>query len=160
MNFATPINLSDDRYLAALKRIRAHIAAGSSFTSDDDDTIGNKHTECSWGLCSDRKEDWPDSEDHLWPDQFVKQGRVAPLYRKKHQLCPFDRRMTASPGTVSSIDMMQGCFYTCRIFRPKKDPRMTREQALALYDQAIERIQTNLVVQKATAGNVTAEDEG
>lgn len=149
------INLTDDRYLAALRRIRANIAARSPFTSDDDDTIGNKHTECSWGLCSHRKEDWPCMEDHLWPNQFREQGRVAPLYRKKHQLCPFDRRMTA--GTVDDLAMSQGCIYTCRIFRPKKDPKMTRELALELYDQAIERILKYKHVSEASDGNVTPE---
>jgi hypothetical protein len=35
-------------------------------------------------------------------------------------------------------DGMNGCFYTCRVFKPKKDdPKMTRELALELYDRRI-----------------------
>lgn len=141
------LKMSDNRYLEALKRIRKSIADGCPLMFCNSDTIGDKHNECSWGLCSDDPQHWPDPEDHLWPDQFVKNGRVAPKYLKVHQPCPMDRRMQAG-----NLDI-NGCFWTCRIFRSKKNPKPTREQALALYDEAILRIQTNVAVPVAVGGN-------
>lgn len=134
------MNISDDRYLAALKRIRASIESGIPCEPDNSDVIGNKHNHCNWGLCSGRKEDWPNPEDHVWPDQFIKDGRVAPLQRQNHQVCPMDTRMQEIQGDPD-INWGNGCFWACRIFkRRKRETFPTRDEAIALYDQAIERI--------------------
>lgn len=118
--------LSGPRYLAALKRMRDLIAAGKALLAIDDETPGNKSTECSWGLCSREQVAWPDAEDHLWPDQFLK-GRIAPKYRNDPHSCPF------SKGNKTT-----GCFYDCRIFQARRPANLpTRAEALRLYDEAI-----------------------
>lgn len=127
--------LPHPRYIAALKRIRDLIAKGIKLDFWDDDTIGNKDMECTWGLCSGQKEAWPDAEDHLWPDQFLKEGRVAPLYTKDYQVCPFDRRTSAEAKKDGN-----GCFYTCRFFNPKKsDKQPDQKEALELYSKIIQQ---------------------
>jgi hypothetical protein len=128
------INMTNAHHLQSLKNQRERIAKGEKLWWDDDTTIGNKHTECSWGLCSESKDVYPDKEMHLWPDQFEEHGRVAPRYRKGDQKCPFDRR---KPEEVT----MNGCFWTCRVFKwkRKKEPRITQEIALQLYDEEILR---------------------
>lgn len=120
------INFTFQEYLAALKRLRALIADGLSFRSDDDDTPGNKSTSCSWGLCSDDRAQWPDPEMHLWPKQFISHGRVAPKYFHRHHFCPFD----SQEGNLSN-----GCFYRCRHFQ--KNLRPTKAQALEMFDKTI-----------------------
>ncbi len=132
------IHLSDERYLAALKRMRDLIASGHRFTSHDDDSPGNKSMACSWGLCSDDKEAWPDATDHLWPDEFIARGRVAPLYRQKPHMCPFDTREKHTGN---------GCFYTCLHF--KKGVRPTKEQALELYDRMISKLDSTSQVSES-----------
>lgn len=124
------IYLPQERYVAALERQRARIAGGLKLDGCDDTTPGSKSTECTWGLCSDEKAAWPDAQDHLWPDQFEKHGRVAPLYRENHQLCPLDRRAAGNTD-------MNGCFYTCMFFKPKKGESLAKEHVLKLYDKRI-----------------------
>lgn len=123
--------LSDEQYLAALCRIRSQISLGLKLVFWDDETPGCKETHCSWGLCSKNKQQWPDAEDHIWPDQFRSQGRVAPLYTRNDQTCPFDMRTRPNKSG-------DGCFWHCRIFQQKQEP--TREEALALYDAEIARV--------------------
>lgn len=118
--------LSQDRYVAALQRQRSRIANGLSFVLEDSDAPGDRYTHASWGLCSNDKEAWPDRDDHLWPDQFDN-GRVAPLYRKGAQTCPFDSRGDGQPD---------GCFYGCVLFGGKLAGR-DRHHAINLYDEQI-----------------------
>jgi len=113
---ARDMDMTDERYLVALKRIRGQIVNNSELSYYDDTAMGSKDTSCTWGLCSSFKEQWPDAEDHLWPDQFRDHGRVAPKYKQDGQLCPFDRRDPEERMT------RWGCFYHCRIFHPEKDP--------------------------------------
>jgi len=113
--------MSLERHLLALKRIRAIIASGAAKGAVDSDEIGNKYTTCKWGLCNETKEAWPDPEDYIWPDQ---KDRVAPVQRPRS--CPL--RMHDS--------VTHGCFYQCRAFKTK----LTREEALALYDVEIARL--------------------
>ncbi len=129
------LEMPDELHLKSLKLIRELIANGEELIYYDDTTPGNKHIECSWGLCTDSKEAYPDPEMHLWPDQFTNNGRVAPKYRKKHQMCPFDTR---NHSTVTG----SGCFWTCKIFRRKfKKPEISKEYALEVYDSLIERFE-------------------
>lgn len=119
-----------DHYILALKRIRDLVPSRPLFAADCT-ASGAKSTECTWGLCSEEKEAWPDAEDHIWPLEFEKAGRVAPLYRKGEHRCPLDRRN----GEQS---MTNGCFHTCRVFKPKKgDPALTREFVIRLYNDVI-----------------------
>lgn len=124
--------LPDDRYLAALYRQRDRIIAGLEFSAVDSDTIGDKYTEASWGLCSDDPAAWPDRQDHLWPEQFDK-GRVAPLYRTETQPCPMQRK---GGGT--------GCFYSCRIFKGREVTKNTRAKAITLYEETIAKHRARL----------------
>ena len=130
------IYFSDERYLAALKRIRDLIVGGLQFIKDDDNTPGNKHTECSWGLCSENKQAWPDSEDHLWPDQFLNQGRVAPKYLKIYQRCPLNMRVTSEMT-------MNGCFYTCSVFK-NKGVKFDRNEVISRYNEQIACIEQKI----------------
>jgi hypothetical protein len=122
--------LSNARYRAALLRIRSLIQGGAPLVTDDSDVTGDKHTHCTWGLCSESGDAWPDAEDHLWPDQFLEHGRIAPKYLRKHQVCPFQK---AAPSGF-------GCFYSCVIFGVKRGSQITREQALAAYDRTLSRL--------------------
>jgi hypothetical protein len=133
----TSLNLSDERYLAALIRIRGLVEGGVAMELYDEFA----DEACTWGLCSRKVEAWPDDFDHLWPDQFRDQGRVAPLYKEDHQRCPLDKRMTGEEA-----ESMNGCFYTCRVYGSKGVLKKSREQVLELYDQAIERIRKRMEV--------------
>lgn len=130
--------LLQPRYVAALKRQLARVEAGVALSASDCDTPGIKSTDCSWGLCSHEIDAWPDAQDHLWPEQFVKADRVAPLYRRKHQKCPLDRRELASEDP-------NGCFYSCRVFSPNKgDLAVRRIDVVTLYQRRIAEVE-NLV---------------
>jgi hypothetical protein len=144
------------RFLASLKRMRERIAGGLQLRYWDSNTIGDKETSATWGQCSKEKEQWPDAEDHTWPDEFLKHGRVAPVYRNvaDGQRCPFEVT-NAGPGSGS------GCFYRCRFFQSRKFERKlgltvpTREEALQLYDATIEDAEKqtqNHAIQQAMAG--------
>lgn len=124
--------LSDERYLVVLERQKKRIEDGLELSLVDSNTIGDKYTEATWGLCSGEKEAWPDAEDHLWPDQFLNEGRVAPKYQVTGQHCPFD-------DTSRQKDLFgpSGCFYRCRLFQNKKVDRPDRKRALELYDERI-----------------------
>lgn len=120
--------LTLDRWKLALQRMRALIAGGERYYEDDSDEIGNKHTEFSWGMCSVDPRVWPEAEDHIWPTSFEKENRSAPLDRPRAHHCPMDR---LPEGETSD----SGCFYTCRVFqRHGKEPRLSRADAIALYD--------------------------
>ena len=127
--------LPTDRFVEALKRIRSHIAGGAQLTAYDDDSPGNKSSECSWGLCNTDPLIWPDAQDHTFPVDFDRHLRSSPLDAKLR--CPLDRR----PGPQIEDDgPASGCFYTCSVFQSSRsNPVPTREQALAKYDDYIKR---------------------
>jgi hypothetical protein len=131
------LNLPKDRYFAALHRQRARIENDTPLVLEDSDAAGDKYSHASWGLCSKDKEAWPDAADHLWPDEFVEKGRIAPKYLGDNR-CPFDEpgrdRLTSS--TLGSA----GCFYRCRLFQAKKANRPDKKRALVLYDEKIQEI--------------------
>lgn len=131
------LHLSDARFLAALRRIRSLIESGVSQEAVDSTAPGNKYTHCTWGLCSKKRDAWPDAEDHLWPDLFFKEGRFAPKYTSRRQSCPLREKAGS-----------RGCFYDCAVFQAKNGQRPpTREQALALYDAAIAKMEARLAAQ-------------
>jgi hypothetical protein len=116
------LRLPYDRYIAALKRILSQIKEGSKLEAEDSETVGDKYTTCSWGLCSHHKEQWPDKQDYLFPPRG--DGTVAVKYKGIGQNCPFDKNKEAHPD---------GCFHRCRIFQDLKNPP-TREEAIFLYE--------------------------
>lgn len=119
------------RYQVALARLRRLIAEGLPLVYEDSTTLGDKYTHCSWGLCSRDVAAWIDAEDHLWPDQFRANDRVAPKYRTGKQRCPWDQRQESQ----NDKEMQRGCFHSCRIF--KQQPAPTVGEALIRYDQAM-----------------------
>lgn len=145
---ARDLYMSDERYLKALKRIRQQIAEGPELSYYDDTTIGNKDTSATWGLCSSFAEQWPDAEDHLWSDQFRDGGRVAPKYRVRGQSCPFDDPEDGY-ARMDNLEDPRGCFWRCRVFQAGHRGFIgppSREEALELYDLAIERARTRMEV--------------
>jgi hypothetical protein len=136
--------LTDERYLEALKRIRALIASGNPLHGYDDTTVGAKNNECSWGFCQEHQAYWPDAEDHIWPDQFVEQGRVAPISKDKHHWCPLDSGLFGQFAHGHNQSATYGCFYRCAFFQRKGRKRPDREQVLARYDKAIAAIEQRI----------------
>jgi hypothetical protein len=141
--------LTAQQHLDSLRRLRHFITpspntgrlTGGELVAGDCDEEGDKETECSWGQCTGRPEQWP-PDTRLWPERaLTHDGRVYGVkYHQAGQFCPFDRRapegdpMHGDPG---------GCFYRCRIFKPTKDePVPTREEALVLFDETIEEYRT------------------
>jgi hypothetical protein len=130
--------MAPEQYIAALERQRKRIADGLGLLYWDDTTVGAKSTHQAWGLCSNDKEAWPNAEDHLWPDQFVEDGRVAPKYFTRGQVCPFDTQ-EALRGQVHEPGQPSGCFYRCMFFQARRyGTPPDRKRALELYDAAIE----------------------
>ena len=134
------LSLPHHRYLKVLQRQRDRIINGVELNYFDCADHGDQDSQVSWGLCSHDREVWPDPEDHLWPDQFIESGRVAPKYLEafdgKPKRCPFDDESKAT-GLMKNRSI--GCFYRCRIFQNKKENQPTREQAIDLYDRMIEK---------------------
>lgn len=131
------IYLSDERYLAALKRIRRQIAGGLGIEAEDSTTPGDKYTTCTWGLCSKMPQQWPDEEDWLL-DKPIR-GMISAKYQREGQLCPMDRNLEPEARSEFDGDYPSGCFYRCRIFKRKRGQRLpTRAEALKLYDRAID----------------------
>lgn len=118
-------HLPKDRLLLALHRLRDAIAAGRPLQAFDE-------PDCSWGLCHDSAETWPDAQDHTFPVDFEVRGRITALNPRKSNECPLDRR---NGGKAD----MNGCYYTCMVLKPEQ--KMTRDLALARYDQAIARLE-------------------
>lgn len=111
--------LPNERYIAALERIKQIIVGGEPFKFYDE-------PDCTWGLCSESKQAWPDAADHIFPVDFEQRGRMSML---DHGLCPLDTRTKQS---------MNGCYYSCRAKNHQKKP-ITREQVIEWYDQTITR---------------------
>jgi hypothetical protein len=126
--------MSNERYLAALKRIRDIIASGVDVKAENSNAMGDKYSSCTWGLCDDGKSHWPDAEDYL----FSPGNRpwVATKYFKNGQHCPMD----SAPPEDGHVE---GCFWRCLVFnRGMKTP--DRSEALQLFDAAIERAEKNI----------------
>jgi len=120
--------LPHDRYVAALQRLRDAIADGRPLDAYDDTTPGDKSTSCSWGLCHDSADTWPDAQDHIFPVDFERRGRISHL--EAPGLCPMDTRKEKTGN---------GCFWSCRVFKAKNGTQVTKEQAIKLFDAAIVR---------------------
>lgn len=132
-----PRRLTEAQYLSALVKIRDRIASDVAIGLDDSNAVGEKHTHCAWGICTDSAKVWSDSATHIWPMDFIEQGRVAPLDRPCSSKCPLDERWRYKASRV-------GCFYSCLAFRPPKGFTLTTEHALRLYDTEISRTGQNI----------------
>lgn len=130
------IYLSKPRYVEALKRVKNLIVKGVTLHACDDTTPGDKSTTCSWGLCSEAKDAWPDAVDHLWPLEFLRHNRRAPKYLQDGHICPIDSR---DPATAKKD--MNGCFHTCRVFKAsRQNPTPSRETVIGWYDLRISEL--------------------
>lgn len=132
--------LTLDRFVVAMKRLRDIVASGVPFEAVDSTFTGDKYTVCSWGLCADTPELYPDRQDWLWPEKdHLIHGRVSPLYKKNQHLCPHDTREKGG---------FNGCFYTCifkNVFdRPGTWSGVDREEALARIDKRITEYEARL----------------
>lgn len=123
---ARDLNLSTERYIAALNRQRERIAGGLEFWAFDSTAPGAKETQASWGLCASDAGTWPEPADRLFPDEA---GRHTPKYRNAPHKCPMDTREGPSVGGW-------GCFKTCRVFKGRIKAA-DRYRALQLYDQEL-----------------------
>lgn len=106
--------MSKSDYVLTLKRLKEIVNTRKLAGYDDNSLLGDKSTECTWGLCSSQPELWPDPRLHIWPYSFLNRGRVAPIDLPSFDCkCPFDPR-EENDG--------QGCFWKCEFFRGKKRP--------------------------------------
>ncbi|HEF5874814.1 TPA: hypothetical protein SAY52_005493 [Burkholderia cenocepacia] len=132
--------LSDERYVAALKRFRQRIVDGREYAAHDDDEPGFKSSGCTWGLCSEESGDWEYPIDMLFPET---KDRNTPKYLEDRQLCPLDMR-------TPSQELMNGCFHTCRAFQRKSWRKpLDREAVIKLYDQRLREADTILAARGA-----------
>jgi hypothetical protein len=115
------IHLTQLQYVDALKRFREAIANGEKLEYFDDTTIGNKDTQCTWGLCCSDKKMWPKDA------RLFDRDPISIKYRKANHKCPMDKR---------NKDHDFGCFYHCRVFQ---GPKPTRVEALKLYDEELKK---------------------
>jgi hypothetical protein len=122
--------LTAEQYKEALLRYREYIANGGELSFFDCTDIGDKDTQCTWGLCDRRPEMWPDPQLHIWPLDFKEHGRSAPRHRSTGMHCPMDKDQSPESETY-------GCFYRCRVFQ---GPRPDRAEALRLYDLSLEKL--------------------
>lgn len=126
--------LTDAQYLATLERLREAIVKGMKLKFFDDDTIGNKDTQCTWGLCGRSKVIWTDLETHLWPNDPRDLGKpdiYGIKYIENEQKCPMDTRI--------ELNNSMGCYYTCRVFQAKRRNLPTKEETIKLYDLEIKK---------------------
>lgn len=141
--------LNDNRYLAALIRMRDRISNGLKLEGVDSDTLGDKYTHCSWGMCSMDSAQWPHAADHTFPIDFIERGRVS-TELQDYQTCPLQVN-SECPGAKS-----WGCFYECRFFQKKgrKRRRLNREHILRLYNRRISKVQK--IVEQAEISRLCA----
>ena len=122
--------LTDKQYVALLHRQRDRIEAGVSLNSEDS-------TSCSWGLCTTEMEVWPEDTwlFEPFPATSTLQKEARSKYLKDAHFCAFDRKDNRQASEFGSA----GCFYRCRIFKPKGEQVPDRQQALDLYQIRIKQ---------------------
>lgn len=119
--------LPKDRLILALKRLRKRVET-VDLSGYDDTTPGSKNNECTWGLCSDSEELWPDAQDHTFPHDFIDDGRMTQLGYQGY--CPMQREK----GNGS------GCFWYCQFFQ-RKFTNPTREKYLKMIADKIAELE-------------------
>jgi hypothetical protein len=125
-------SMSDELYLAALKRMSEHIETGLPLVLWNSRIVG---THCSWGLCNNDPKQWPNPLYHVWPMDYLNKSRVTPVRQKSYHFCVFDSQECA-PGT---LDASKGCFWRCTIFQEHFRP--STNNAILLYERMIDQFQ-------------------
>ena len=126
-----------DRVIAALKRLIV-IVETRKLDGYDCETTGQKNTECTWGLCYQDRVMWPEPRDHIFPYDFLNEGRVSPVDHPPGT-CPMDQRPMLVDGKPSTE--VRGCFYTCRFFQ---GPQPTRSAYFRLIRDKIQEVEEML----------------
>ena len=139
--------MTDDQYHQWLILNRSRIWHGLPLIAWDDNTIGDKDTYASWGMCSDDIAAFSDPETWAYgemtkPHHWDK-TRLRTISRGPDHYCPFDRRMVESHQrgfSQSGADF--GCFYSCRIFG-RQITKNDKDNAIAWFDVAIAALKEN-----------------
>lgn len=111
MGEKTSMYLNNEQYLDLLKMIKETLNSGIDPMISSSDTIGNKYTASSCGLCNDN---FTTIDNAMFPEEFEKNGRKSIKYRMKNHPCPFDDRIRTGKnlkGYLMGLD--GGCYYTC-----------------------------------------------
>jgi hypothetical protein len=127
--------MSDSMYLTrqqvldSMKRQLEAIKRGKPLDTENSDAMGDKHTECSWGMCTEGEDVFPKGQGLRMFDDERRPKYRASMFNTEYALeCPLREGINES-----------GCFYQCRVFqRNKKTP--TREEAITLYEDRIAKL--------------------
>ena len=130
--------LTLEQLRGVLLRIRNAIIAGKRLIADDSTDIGNKYTNCTWGMCSSVKAYYNSNKLQHFPKDFDDHNRVSQLPWPTGHGCPMDMERKTSHH--------YGCFYRCRVFQ-HKFTTPTKNGAVALYDEAIKEVDDALKTQ-------------
>ena len=138
------LNLTDQQYLDLMKHVRADLNSIDKIFAEDSTETGFKHTVSNVGLCTgviSKSGTWYKAkfltrETALWPKEFDKIGKVEyenpQMFTRKYvgndHRCPFDKREDGGGC---------GCFYVCRLFRPKRGQPLKMQKIKDLYDKQI-----------------------
>lgn len=120
--------LTDKQYRGLLDKVEDLVEKTNTFQVYDNTDSGNKSTTSTIGLCADDK--LTTLETASFPKEFPK-GRTSMKYREKYHICPFDTRLHHLETEVPT-NMMNGCYYTCRLQQPVTD----KEELFSLVEQA------------------------
>jgi len=147
----TELYLTDEQYLDLLKKVRKDLEGLREVFADDCTITGMKHTISDVGLCAGvetesgwAKDKYTIRETAMWPKDFDKIGKVkwpypqqfTMKYRQDWHRCPLDRRENPN---------VNGCFYTCMIFKLKKDEKvLSINEIKKLYDNQIAKVEAKL----------------
>ena len=121
-----PSELTIEQNIQVLKNLRKYILE-NDVKCYDSDTVGDKYTECTWGMCNNRKEVWDKPEYHTWPQDFIENERIAPISTQIR--CHFDN------GDPNDPEWLHGCFYRCKAFLQRVP---SRKETLDMIDKIIE----------------------
>ena len=119
--------MTERQTILVLKNLRKIITT-YPIEGDDCNITGMKNTTCTWGLCTESPEIYPDPLTHIWPFDFLaKEKRVEPLPPAIGFRCPLDRRSTGD---------LNGCFYCCAFFNSKPS-KAFRQEIVAEIDRQL-----------------------
>lgn len=116
------LNLTDKQYLKAMISLENLVKSKTlKLQGFDDNFIGDKDTQCTWGLCGNNRDVYSDNNMHLFKD------RCSPKYRLEHHKCPFEDK--------EHKDQTNGCFYRCKFFQYNYRPSI--KEWLVMYNETI-----------------------
>lgn len=120
-------HLTKEQTLTVLKKILETIK-NEQLWGEDSTAIGNKHTHCNWGVCTNSLKVYSKPEMHTFPQDFVDHGRSSPLSLKNIS-CPMRKGKNQN-----------GCFYQCRVFQESQEVP-AKEEAIKLYEKTIQKLE-------------------